>query len=58
MEEKTMEINGKSVTREGVSQWLDSKHVTLWADWIVTDPGRKEKAIDWFMGEIKSLASA
>lgn len=57
MEESQMEINGKPVTREGVGQWLDSKHVTLWSDWIVTDPKRKEQAIDWFMREMSAYAT-
>ncbi len=58
MEESVMEINGKEMTRESVETWLKGKHVTLWADWIVTDPKRREQAIDWFMREVKAYASA
>lgn len=53
-----MEINGKVMTREAVKDFLKAKHVTLWADWIVTDPKRMELAVDWFMGEVEAFASA
>lgn len=53
-----MEINGKPVTHEAVASWLKDKHITLWADWLVTDPKRMDLAVDWFMHEISDFASA
>lgn len=31
-----------------VEEWLESKGVTLWADWNISDPVRRQVAADWF----------
>lgn len=56
--ESTISLNGQPVTRELVGTWLEQKKITLWADWCITDPRRKEKAIDWFMEEMAALGAS
>ncbi len=52
-----MELNGRTVTRDTVRSFIQAKKVTLWGDWLVTDPKRMDKAIDWFMKEMNELSS-
>lgn len=57
MEEVTMEINGKQLTRESVKDWLKAKKITLWMDWIITDEAGMNKAVDWFMASVNDVAA-
>jgi hypothetical protein len=34
-----------------IRDWLDSKGVTLWADWTLTDPADRDIAAMWFLRE-------
>lgn len=34
--------------QRSVEEWLESKGVTLWADWDISDPGQRAKAAAWF----------
>jgi hypothetical protein len=34
-----------------IRDWLDSKGVTLWADWTLTDPADRDLAAMWFLRE-------
>ena len=36
-----------------VERWLESKGVTLWADWNITDPVQRRKAADWFEAQMQ-----
>lgn len=56
--EEAMEINGVTLTRESVREYLKSKRVVLWMDWMITEPGQMDKAIDWFMSEVTGCAAA
>ena len=31
-----------------VEEWLESKGITLWADYDISDPARRRVAADWF----------
>ena len=53
-----MEINGKQLTRESVRQWLAAKRITLWMDWLITEPAQMEMAVDWFMKSVNDVAAA
>lgn len=55
---ESLVLNGQSVTREEVADWLRSKRITLWADWCITDPRRMDKAVDWFMEEMTALSAS
>ena len=55
--ETVMEINGKHLTREQVRAWLLAKRITLWMDWLITDPRQMEKAIDWFIKSVNELGT-
>lgn len=53
-----MEINGTTLTRESIREYLLKKKVILWMDWCICEPNEMDQAIDWFMGECTNLAAA
>lgn len=57
-EVNTVEINGKPLTRENVRQWLASKRIVLWMDWMISEPKQMEQAIDWFIASVTEVAAA
>jgi hypothetical protein len=38
-----------------IEAWLIEKHVSLWADWDVTDRKEREQAAEWFDREVRSF---
>lgn len=42
--------------RDACEAYLSQKQCTLWADWDITRPDRREKAVDWLAGEIQAVA--
>lgn len=52
-----MEINGKKLDREAIRNWLRAKKVTLWMDWLITEPDELERAVDWLVGSCSDLAA-
>jgi hypothetical protein len=34
-----------------IRDWIDSKGVSLWADWLVTDTEQRDMAAMWFLRE-------
>lgn len=38
-----------------IDRWLESKGVTLWADWEIIHPERRRLAAQWFLGELRAL---
>ncbi len=40
---------------ELVKDWLRTKHVTLWADWDITDERELDWAAEWFLLELQSF---
>lgn len=55
--EPVMEINGETITRETVRQWLVSKHVALWSDWLITRPAQQDEAINWIFKQMSQLSA-
>lgn len=35
-----------------VSAWLDTKGITLWGDYMITDPNSKRAAAKWFITQM------
>jgi hypothetical protein len=38
-----------------IEEWLERKHVSLWANWIITDKLSREAAAKWFAREVRDL---
>lgn len=51
-----VEINGETVDRDIVHDWLISKRVSLWSDWLIGDRKEQEKAVDWMMKQMGQLS--
>jgi len=43
--------------RNDVRNWLVSKGVSLWANWLVTSDDGLEQAVDWFVRELCAFSS-
>jgi len=56
----TVTINGVPLDRDALranaEKYLDSMHVTLWADWIIGQPDSREKAKDWLAKTVLEFA--
>ena len=35
-----------------IGKWLDTKGVTLWGDWDITDPKQRAEAAWWFANQM------
>lgn len=44
-----------TMLHDEVREWLDTKGVSLWADWLVTSEDGKEAAVNWFVNELRSF---
>lgn len=51
-----MEINGAVVDRQVMRDWLQSKRITLWGDWLIGKEKDQDDAIDWFLGQVVKLS--
>lgn len=54
--EEVMEINGVTVDREVIRDWLKAKRIALWGDWLIGKPNEEDKAIDWVLSQMGSLS--
>lgn len=43
--------------RNEVRDWLQSKGVSLWANWLITSDDGLEQAVDWFTRELCAFSS-
>lgn len=53
-------INGVTLTRdaleENIKHYLGAKHISLWADWCITQEDSMNRAASWFATQICELA--
>jgi len=40
-----------------IREWLESKGVSLWADWLITSEDGMDSAVAWFANEVRSFAT-
>lgn len=50
-------LNIDELSLDVVKKYLESKHVTLWADWYLTSSSSMEKASTWLKDEIDQIYS-
>lgn len=42
-------------TRDELTEWLKSKHVGTWGNYTISESGRMDAAIDWFLAQVEEL---
>lgn len=45
----------ETVLHDEVREWLDTKGVSLWADWLITSDDGMDDAVEWFVQELRSF---
>lgn len=45
----------REISVEQVMAWIETKHVELWSDWLVSDARQRERAARWFLDQMSAL---
>jgi hypothetical protein len=49
------ELSKESITVQAAYKYLSDKHVTLWQDWLISDPWRRLHAARWLAAQCQAV---